>query len=143
MIKSLRCKRVPGAGRTRGGCNVSAEVFDWRQPFTGEPFDVVVACDVLYDASAVTPLASRLPEMLSRSDDSQLLLTDMPRRTPALRRRFMEELAAVDGDMMVEMNRIVGAAELPVCEEAADVQLVVLRRRQGGETVGLPLSSVV
>jgi hypothetical protein len=40
---------------------------DWCDPAAavGQPFDVVIACDVLYQAAAVAPLCSLVPRLLA------------------------------------------------------------------------------
>lgn len=120
-------------------CRVQVAPFDWTLPFEDAPFDVVIACDVLYENFSVEPLASIIPTMLGdRSLAQSLLLTDPPRRAPENRIRFMQLIAERDPEMMVRFNKIAS----PVHEgKNTDVQLIVLQRRVGGQTVGMtPLS---
>ena len=138
-------------------CKVSAAVFDWSRPYEGPEADVVLACDVLYEKGAAEPLARVVPAMLRGSgSEPRLLLTDPPERSPEYRLHFMACLAENDVQLAVEVNSIVGAVsgstlsakplEPPGWSGEAGahhaVQLMVLRRRDGGDTVGLPLSSV-
>jgi hypothetical protein len=119
-------------------CPVTAQVFDWGAPWHGSPVDVVLGADVLYDASAVTPLATRIPEMLGRGGGGgrRVLLTDEAKRSPENRQRFMMELAEIDSKIVVEMNYTRSGTG-----GNKDVQMIVLRQQEWGETVGLPLSS--
>ncbi|KAK3280404.1 hypothetical protein CYMTET_11750 [Cymbomonas tetramitiformis] len=68
---------------------VSTAVLDWddEEPDVGK-FDVVLACDVLYQAAAVAPLAQIVPKLLAR--DGMLILADPPERTPENRRNFVK-----------------------------------------------------
>lgn len=127
-----------GAGKVPM-CQVQAAPFDWTVPFEGAPFDVIIACDVLYEKFSLEPLASIIPTMLGdRSMAQSLLLTDPPERHPANRRRFMELITERDKELVVRLNKI----SSPVHEgKSTDVQLIVLERRVGGQTVGMtPLS---
>ena len=85
-------------------CRVRAEVFDWSQPLSSllHYFDVVLACDVLYEAFSVEPVAKITPQLLklSGSSDSSdespgvILLADPPLRAKQNRDRFLELLGA-------------------------------------------------
>jgi len=68
-----------------------------RRSSTAPPFDVVLACDVLYEARAVQPIARIIPKLL-RPQDGVLLLADPPNRTVANRERFMHLVAGGRGD---------------------------------------------
>ena len=51
-----------GLGNVRGGEGVRARVFDWNHAdLLRENFDVLLACDVLYEDSAVEPIARLVP----------------------------------------------------------------------------------
>lgn len=47
--------------------SVRTAQMDWCDPAAavGQPFDVVIACDVLYQAAAVAPLCSLVPRLLA------------------------------------------------------------------------------
>jgi predicted nicotinamide N-methyase len=138
--------RAAGAGGQShstwpGPCPVHAAHFDWSQPYDGGTFDVVVACDVLYEETAAAPLARIIPQMMGGGgSEKRLLLTDVPKRSPKHRRNFMTLLEQADTRLAVEVNRVVTEAEAGL---EHDIQLVVLRQREGGDSVGLPLSSVL
>lgn len=101
-FKGLTIATQPGSSplldETR--CRVKARVFDWSTPerlfeagADGErvkPFDVVLACDVLYEDGAVEPIASLVPLLLSSASGSRLLLADPPNRTERNRLRFLQ-----------------------------------------------------
>lgn len=122
-------------------CKVNAAVFDWSQPYSGPDVDVVLACDVLYEDAAAEPLAQALPAMLGGRHTQRILLADPPARAPEYRKRFMTKLAENDVHLAVEVNRVMRGSRSEVKGDH-DVQLVVLRRKDGGDTVGLPLSAV-
>lgn len=125
---------------------ISAQSFDWSDPPALQPFDVILACDVLYEDFSVEPLAGLVPELLSNAPDARVLLADPVNRTPHNRERFLNLLAA---------NKRAGLA-LNV-EEATQVDfmfkgssqdgfknpvvLTTLRRGVGGDTVGVPMGS--
>eukprot|EP00892_Ulva_mutabilis_P006949 jgi/Ulvmu1/4626/UM002_0357.1 len=126
-------------------CTVTASEFDWHMPFIGRPYDVVIACDVLYDASAVDPLVKLLPSMLAagveRNGWNRLILTDPPERTPKHRADFMEKLAAEHHDMVVDFLRRASVDQHGV----SGLALVIALRRKapgGGDTVGLSPTSI-
>lgn len=82
---------APGVGGGEGGglpeFTVSAstptacfaEVFDWNAvPPDQTKFDLVLACDVLYEAAAVEPVAALVPA-LTKAQGGRWLLADPPR----------------------------------------------------------------
>ena len=79
------------AGRL--GHPVTTMFVDWRSPpdalFDHEPFDLVVAADVLYEPRNAGPLAALLPRLVA--PDGEALVAD-PRRPDS--RPFLEALAA-------------------------------------------------
>jgi predicted nicotinamide N-methyase len=82
-------------------CRVRAEVFDWSQPLSSllHYFDVVLACDVLYEAFSVEPVAKIAPQLLKLSENSDenpgiVLLADPPLRAKQNRDKFLELLSA-------------------------------------------------
>ncbi len=70
---------------------VRAALFDWSRPPSLARFDVVLACDVLYEPDAVDPIASVIPRLL-KSTSGALLLADPPNRTAPNRERFLRLL---------------------------------------------------
>lgn len=122
-------------------CMLSAEKYDWNDEFIGAPYDVVIACDVLYESAAVAPVASLLPAMLAGRMDSErrLLLTDPQNRTPKHREKFLELLAAHDKDLVVDFVRR-SSIEHPT--SAGALTVIALRRKMAGDTIGRPLSSI-
>ena len=88
--------RAPPGGRARGG--LSAAVVDWHRPETVPgPFDVVLACDVLYEKASVAPLAALVARLFPAAAPGVFVLADPPNRTPANRRAFVEQVGARGG----------------------------------------------
>jgi predicted nicotinamide N-methyase len=137
------------------------ERFDWHQrplPATlRQSFDVVVACDVLYERDAVEPLAEVVPLLLAKSSRSGggngrlLLLADPPARTAQHREQFLSLLSAASGG---GMRFVVDESSLEQCAprqldrellggeaegKPVPVQLLHLRAAEGNDTVGLKL----
>jgi predicted nicotinamide N-methyase len=77
-----------GDAARSGGCAVRAAVFDWGRAPQLPRFDVVLACDVLYEPEAVAPISEVVPRLL-KSSGGLLLLADPPNRTAANRERFL------------------------------------------------------
>jgi predicted nicotinamide N-methyase len=112
-------------------CRVRAEVFDWSQPLSSllHYFDVVLACDVLYEAFSVEPVAKIAPKLLKvtsttegggENDNSPgvILLADPPLRAKQNRDRFLELLKS-DGYFPVTDE--LGQRSARVFEEAEKV----------------------
>lgn len=96
------------------GDRASAEVFDWNRVDAKrqERFDAVLACDVLYEESAVAPVAELVPK-LARSGGGRFLLGDPPRRAPRNRARFKSLLVEQYGAfVMRELTVTEGVDEL-------------------------------
>jgi Lysine methyltransferase len=89
--------------------DISASLFDWNNEFVDEPYDTVIACDVLYESMAVEPLARLLPNMLAGpvQDGRRILLTDPQDRTPEHRKRFLDLLAQHDPSLVVDFVKTV------------------------------------
>lgn len=127
------------SGHVPHPCKITASEFDWHQPFRGRPYDVVIACDVLYDASAVSPLATLLPSMLAPGAEvygwNRLILTDPPERTPQHRADFLAKLAKQHPDMVVDFTSSNSVDEHGV---SGSVLMIALRRKApgGGDTIG-------
>ena len=83
---------------------ISAAVFDWNDDFVGDQYDVVIACDVLYETLAPEALARLLPTMLAgpAQDGRRILLTDPQDRTPKHRENFFKLLARDDPSIVCE-----------------------------------------
>jgi predicted nicotinamide N-methyase len=92
----------------------SAEAFDWHAPLPSQlrRFDVVLACDVLYEAAAVAPVASLVSRMMRRREGAKgaegaegaegaaaapaaWVLADPPLRAPKNRAAFRDAVAGV------------------------------------------------
>ena len=96
------------------GDRASAEVFDWNRvdEKRQERFDAVLACDVLYEESAVAPVAELVPK-LARGGGGRFLLGDPPRRAPRNRARFKSLLVEQYGAfIMRELTVTEGRDEL-------------------------------
>ncbi len=78
-------------------------MFDWTLPSSASSkrCDVLLACDVLYEAAAVQHVVACLPVLLA--DGGTLLLADPPARTPANRARVLELLAAGQPGLMARV----------------------------------------
>ena len=119
---------------------VRALPFDWNLPCIESDFDVVIACDVLYETYSVEPLSNALPSLLGRgAREQRLLMTDPPKRAPANRQRFMELLMSGKSDLQLQRTKVISAHAQGM---DADVRIMILQRRSGEGTVGLPLSSI-
>jgi len=87
-------------------CVVSSRVLDWDEAATSSEsqneasssssssnrFDVVLASDVLYDASAALPLSSALRALVKPDGEGVVLVADPARRAPRHRAAFAEEV---------------------------------------------------
>jgi len=116
-------------------CRVRAEVFDWSQPLSSllHYFDVVLACDVLYEHFSVEPVAKVAPQLLKRSggtsgasnggnnenDESpgSILLAYPPLRAKQNRDKFLEFLTH-DGFSTAADGTELGQRSARVWEEA-------------------------
>lgn len=97
---------------------------DWHAPSPelDGSFDVMLASDVLYESSAVEPVAALAQRLLAPG--GLLLFADPPLRTPANRARF---LTLVDGHLSLvreEQHDVFDAEQKP-----ATVQFCVLQKR--------------
>ena len=70
------------------GDRVSVEEFDWNGVRNAqEKFDTLLACDVLYEAQAVSPVAQLVPRLV-KPGGGRFLLGDPPLRAPQNRAKF-------------------------------------------------------
>jgi len=119
-------------------CTIHSEVFDWNDPASLEPFDVVLACDVLYEKFSVEPLSRLAPALLSTP--GRLLLADPPTRAKHNRERFVELVS--DSCLLTEQC---GERHARVWEEGKNafstvpITLMIMRRGCSGDTVGVKL----
>lgn len=123
---------------------VSGRLLDWSDPSVRGSFDVVLACDVLYEAYSVDPVANVAPRLLGKSSGGKqdgvgrLLLADPPLRARHNRERFIKLIR--DQGYIVEEC---GERQAHVWEEMrqgyADVPITFMAFRQGcvNDTVGV------
>ena len=101
---AVRAGGEDDAAEVRDGrrtCSASAEIFDWNAvPADQRAFDLVLACDVLYESHAVAPVASLVPK-LTVPGGGRWVLADPPNRAPKNRARF-RELVADDATLLGE-----------------------------------------
>eukprot|EP00898_Chlorokybus_atmophyticus_P000058 jgi/Chlat1/1052/Chrsp110S00057 len=72
------------------GTTIRQELFDFNQPAGAwsKYFDVVFACDVLYELATVQPLATIVPQLLK--PNGVFVLADPPNRVPENRKEFVK-----------------------------------------------------
>ena len=126
---------------TRTTTKISVEVFDWSQPATLEPFDVLLGCDILYEVLSVAPLAGVAPALLGPS--GRLILADPPLRAKQNRELFVQ-LVAEGGLVPEECQEVAGREKRSdegegVVVRTAPITMMILRKGWPGETVGLKL----
>jgi predicted nicotinamide N-methyase len=81
-------------------CIVSSRVVDWEEAAAASGsgdgnknrFDVVLASDVLYDASAALPLSRALRALVKQNGEGVVLVADPAKRAPTHRAAFAEEV---------------------------------------------------
>jgi predicted nicotinamide N-methyase len=124
-----------------------AQVFDWHATQLQEKFDVVVACDVLYEESAVEPVAEVVSRLL-KPTSGLLLLADPPNRTAQHRQRCIQLLAEAKpaglqlqecGIVACDVAKLDAEMRGGVERESVPVQFMVFRRALGNDTVGIKL----
>ncbi|KAK9829936.1 hypothetical protein WJX72_008749 [[Myrmecia] bisecta] len=99
----------------------------------GAKYDVVLACDVLYEDFSVEPVAAAVPSML-KSSGTRLLLTDPAHRTEHNRKKFIELLRCGRDPFQVEE---MASRDIEMDATTTDVQLMIFRRSLGGDTIGV------
>lgn len=84
-----------------------AEVFDWNAVRADQrTFDLVLACDVLYEAHAVAPVAALIPKLTNASSPrGRWMLADPPDRAPKNRAAFLERVKLDHGMELVRERR--------------------------------------
>jgi ETFB lysine methyltransferase len=115
---------------------ITASHFDWNVQPAASDFDVLAVCDVLYEEFSVEPLAKVLPCMLRPGAGQRVLLADPCRRTPQNFKHFMGMLASKRTDFIAVSSYVV---RQDFEGGSVQVQLVNLKIREGGETVGTRL----
>ena len=85
----------------RNGITLTAEVRDWREPWS-ERFDLVLAADVLYEQRNVEPVLARLREL---APDALVVLAGRPYEDAFLR------LAAASGKRVEHLSKLVRLRE--------------------------------
>jgi len=92
---------------------VTTQVFDWNAVDDGqEKFDTLLACDVLYEAAAVAPVAELVPKLV-RGGGGRFLIGDPPLRAPKNRARFKSLLTEQYGAfVMRELEVMEGSDSL-------------------------------
>ncbi|KAL4440324.1 hypothetical protein ABPG75_003325 [Micractinium tetrahymenae] len=123
---------------------VRVEVFDWSQPVTLAPHDVMLVCDCLYESFSVEPVAAVAPKLLSRRGDARLLLADPPDRARHNRECFLDILCEESGEFLLEESTETSVPTWEASKGAwrdTPVMLMHLRRGGGGggDTVGVKL----
>lgn len=113
--------------------SIEAGLLDWLDPVGIEGlgrFDVVIACDVLYEDFSVEPVAALLPRLVgTRSGD--IILADPPDRTRRNRERFLELLRT--GLQEVRLKEF-GRRSVTLEDLTSDVQVLLFRKTYGGMT---------
>jgi predicted nicotinamide N-methyase len=128
-------------------CSYRALPFDWNISKVTERYDVVLACDVLYESEAVDLVASVIPKLLKRGNNSSLLLfADPPNRTVANRQRFLDLIAAAQPTRLLLQESGVEQCDVQqldpemlggVTSESVSVQFMVFQSAVGNDTIGL------
>ncbi|KAF6264324.1 hypothetical protein COO60DRAFT_176136 [Scenedesmus sp. NREL 46B-D3] len=127
-----------------------ASTFDWSSPAVPERFDVVLACDVLYEDTAVEPVAAVVSRLLKRGSGSSLLLADPPNRTAANRQRFVELLSGgslggmslrleESGVYQCDVSQLDAEMRGGVTTQSVGVQFMAFRAAVGNDTIGIKL----
>lgn len=88
------------------GTVCSAEVFDWNAVRADQrTFDLVLACDVLYEAHAVAPVSALIPKLTNGAPRGRWMLADPPDRAPKNRAAFLERVKSDHGMELVRETR--------------------------------------
>ena len=129
-------------------------VFDWNQAVTLSGFDIILACDVLYETFSVEPVANVVPQLLasaihrphpkpdlehSSPYNPGVLLADPPLRARHNRERFLS-LLSEQGFIMEESGQtsvFLGSLETNPAKRNVDIEFCILRRGEYGDTIGV------
>lgn len=113
----------PGESSSMGTVCV-AEVFDWNNVSdTQRTFDLVLACDVLYETHAVSPVCSLIPKLTS--ERGRWMVADPPNRAPKNRAAFLAQAETDHGMTLVRERR----TTVTRCGSSDDVLVLDLRLR--------------
>ena len=113
----------PGESSSMGTVCV-AEVFDWNNVSdTQRTFDLVLACDVLYETHAVSPVCSLIPKLTS--ERGRWMVADPPNRAPKNRAAFLAQAETDHGMALVRERR----TTVTRCGSSDDVLVLDLRLR--------------
>jgi hypothetical protein len=127
-------------------CVYRALPFDWSSSKVTERYDVILACDVLYESEAVDLVATVIPKLLKPGNSSTLLLADPPNRTVANRQRFLDLISAAQPTRLLLQESGVEKCDVQqldpemlggVTSESVAVQFMVFRSAVGNDTLGL------
>jgi hypothetical protein len=137
---------LPEAPSTSAQCVYRALPFDWNSSAVTERYDVVLACDVLYEADAVDLVASVIPKLLKPGNSSTLLLADPPSRTVANREKFLGLISAAQPTRLLLQESGIEQCNVQqldpemlggVTAESVGVQFMVFQSAVGNDTIGL------
>lgn len=113
----------PGESSSMGTVCV-AEVFDWNNVSdTQRTFDLVLACDVLYETHAVSPVCALIPKLTS--ERGRWMVADPPNRAPKNRAAFLAQAETDHGMALVRERR----TTVTRCGSSDDVLVLDLRLR--------------
>lgn len=127
-------------------CIYRAQPFDWNSSKIAEQYDVVLACDVLYESEAVDLVASVIPKLLKPGNSSSLLLADPPNRTVANRQRFLDLIAAAQPTRLLLQESGLEQCDVQqldpemlggVTSETVQICFMVFQSAVGNDTIGL------
>lgn len=127
-------------------CVYRALPFDWNSSSIAERYDVVLACDVLYESEAVDLVASVIPKLLEPGNSSTLLLADPPNRTVANRQKFLELIAAAQPTRLLLQESGLEQCDVQqldpemlggVTSETVQICFMVFQSAVGNDTIGL------
>lgn len=128
------------SSQASAGGLVRVEVFDWSQPVTLAPHDVMLVCDCLYESFSVQPVAEVAPKLLSRRGSARLLLADPPDRARHNRECFLDILCEESGEFLLEESSETAVPTWEASKAAwrnVPVMLMHLRRSDGADTIGV------
>lgn len=137
---------LPEPLSTAAQCVYRAKPFDWNSSTVTERYDVVLACDVLYEAEAADLVASVIPKLLKPGNSSTLLLADPPNRTVANREKFLGLISAAQPTRLLLQESGIEQCNVQqldpemlggVTAESVGVQFMVFQSAVGNDTIGI------